>query len=163
MFPPDLLARADALLATLRGRGIRLATAESCTGGLIAALFTEIPGSSDVVECGFVTYSNHAKSTLLAVPVTLLEQHGAVSPQAACAMAEGALAASRATLAVSVTGLAGPGGGSRTKPVGLVYLGLARPGSPTQIVEQRFGPVGRSAVRQQAVAAAVALLEGAVT
>src|SRR5512146_1901279 len=115
MFDAALLAHAERLLARCRERGLKLATAESCTGGLIAALLTEIPGSSDVVERGFVTYSNEAKTELLDVPGELLRTHGAVSEQAARAMAEGALTHSRAELAVAVTGIAGPGGGSAEK------------------------------------------------
>ncbi|MGH8337669.1 MAG: CinA family protein, partial [Gammaproteobacteria bacterium] len=99
-----------------------MCTAESCTGGLVAGLLTEVPGSSDVVDCGLVAYSNGAKSELLGVPATLIGRFGAVSPEVAVAMAQGALRASTADLAVAVTGIAGPGGGSELKPVGLVYL-----------------------------------------
>ena len=127
MFDERLLREAESLLEACRTRGLKLATAESCTGGLIAALLTEIPGSSDVVERGFVTYSNEAKSEELGVPADLIAAHGAVSEPVARAMAEGALAHSHADLAVSVTGVAGPGGGSAAKPVGLVHLGAGPP------------------------------------
>ena len=123
----DLLApQVEPLLARLRARGWRLATAESCTGGLIASAFTSVAGSSDVFDRGFVTYSNEAKSDLLGVPAGLIATEGAVSEPVARAMAEGALTRSRAHLAVSVTGIAGPGGGSAAKPVGLVWMGLAQ-------------------------------------
>ena len=111
--------------------GLKLATAESCTGGLIAAILTEVPGSSDVFERGFVTYSNEAKTELLGVPAELIEKHGAVSEEVARAMASGALGHSRADIAVAVTGVAGPGGGTTAKPVGLVHLAAARRGSVT--------------------------------
>jgi len=123
--PGDILARADALLSRCRNLNLKLATGESCTGGLIAAALTEIAGSSDVFERGFVTYSNDAKQELLAVPKETLDRHGAVSAETAEAMARGVLANSRADIAVSVTGIAGPGGATPTKPVGLVYIGFA--------------------------------------
>lgn len=162
MFSPALLDRATALLEACRGRGLRVATAESCTGGLVAALLTEIAGSSDVVERGFVTYSNEAKAGLLGVPGPLLSTHGAVSEPVARAMAEGALGRSNAQLAVSITGIAGPGGATATKPVGLVHFGLAREDRPTEYLERRYGDLGRSAVRMRAVEDALALLERAV-
>ena len=143
-------------------RGRRLATAESCTGGLIAALLTEIPGSSDVVERGFVTYSNEAKAEMLGVPASLIATRGAVSEEVARAMAEGALGASRADVAVSVTGVAGPGGGSELKPIGLVHLAAARKGGATLHREHRFGAIGRDDVRLKSVAAALALLRQAL-
>jgi nicotinamide-nucleotide amidase len=124
----DLDRLAEDLLAHLRRQRLRLATAESCTGGLIAASLTEIAGSSDVVERGFVVYSNEAKSELLGVDPGLIATHGAVSEVVARAMAEGAIAKSRADLAVAVTGIAGPGGATPTKPVGLVHLAIARRG-----------------------------------
>jgi nicotinamide-nucleotide amidase len=135
-----------------------LATAESCTGGLIAGLLTEIPGSSDVVERGFVTYSNAAKTEQLGVPADLIAKHGAVSEPVARAMAEGALAQSRADLAVSVTGVAGPGGGTPTKPVGLVHVAVARRGGSTVHQELRLGDLGREPIRMATVEAALALL-----
>jgi nicotinamide-nucleotide amidase len=122
MFEAALLDQARALLDAARAKHIRIVTAESCTGGLIAGLLTEIPGSSDVVERGFVTYSNEAKEDALGVPAALLRKYGAVSDQVARAMADGALRHARAQLAIAVTGIAGPGGGSVEKPVGLVYI-----------------------------------------
>src|SRR6476661_6705671 len=124
----DLIEQAEALLELCRGKKLKITTAESCTGGLAAATLTEIPGSSDVVERGFVTYSNAAKETMLGVPASVLERFGAVSCQTAEAMAKGALAHSAADLAVSVTGIAGPGGGTAAKPVGLVHFAAASRG-----------------------------------
>jgi nicotinamide-nucleotide amidase len=158
LFPPDLTGTAEALLATARAAGVRIVTAESCTGGLVAGLLTEIPGSSDVVERGFVTYSNAAKSEALGVPPELVVAHGAVSGPVARAMAEGALAASRGDLAVAITGIAGPGGGSSDKPVGLVWFSTALKGGVTQTVERRYGDLGRPAVRLEAVRTALGLL-----
>src|SRR5580698_10364370 len=126
MFSDALLAKARGLLAAAREKHLRVVTAESCTGGLIAGLLTEIPGSSDVVERGFVTYSNQAKEDLLGVPAALLHAHGAVSEPVCRAMADGALKHSLAQLSVAVTGIAGPGGGSAEKPVGVVYVATAR-------------------------------------
>ena len=147
LFPPDIASLAVDVLDACRKRGLMLATAESCTGGLIAAALTEIAGSSDVVERGFVTYSNEAKTTMLGVALDLIEKHGAVSEPVARAMAEGALRASKAAIAVSVTGVAGPGGGTQDKPVGLVHIAVAREGAPTRHLECRFGDIGRSGVR----------------
>ena len=158
MFDERLLREAENLLEACRTRKLKLATAESCTGGLIAALLTEIPGSSDVVERGFVTYSNEAKNEELGVPADLIAAHGAVSEPVARAMAEGALTHSHADLAVSVTGVAGPGGGSAAKPVGLVHLGLARRGAPALHQELRLGDIGRGPIRMVTVEAAMALL-----
>jgi nicotinamide-nucleotide amidase len=158
MFPPALQEKAARLLDICRARGNRIATAESCTGGLVAGLLTERPGSSDVVERGFVTYSNEAKQECLGVSAALLQQYGAVSEPVARAMAEGALVHSRNDLAVSVTGVAGPGGGSAAKPVGLVHLGVSRAGGITLHREYRFGDIGRGEVRMKAVEAALALL-----
>ena len=143
MFSPDLIARAAALIARYREAALMAATAESCTGGLIAGLLTEIPGSSNMLERGFVVYSNAAKQELLGVPAETLARHGAVSEQTAVAMAEGALRASRAEVAVSVTGIAGPDGGTAAKPVGLVHFACARRGKPTVAREERFGAIGR--------------------
>jgi nicotinamide-nucleotide amidase len=162
MFSPDLLARAQALLALSRAQNLRVATAESCTGGLVAALLTEIAGSSDVVECGFVTYSNTAKREMLGVAAATLDAHGAVSEPTAREMALGALARSQADVAVSITGIAGPGGGSAEKPVGLVHFACARRGGPVVAVERRFGDSGRSAVRLGSVLQALAMLEAAI-
>ena len=158
MFGDALLTDARDLLAAARDENIRIATAESCTGGLIAALLTEIPGSSDVVERGFVTYSNQAKEDLLGVPAELLQAHGAVSGPVCCAMAEGALKHSLAQLSVAVTGIAGPGGGSAEKPVGLVYIATARLGSEPVVREYRFGDIGRAQVRLRTVEEALVLL-----
>ena len=158
MFPSALQDEAERLLEALRARGMLIATAESCTGGLIAGLLTEIPGSSDVVERGFVTYSSDAKTQMLGVPPDLIAAHGAVSEAVARAMAEGAIAHSSADIAVSVTGVAGPGGGTATKPVGLVHLAAARRGGTTLHQEHRLGAIGRDPVRLRAVEAALALL-----
>lgn len=154
----DRLAQEAAqLLEACRQAGVKIATAESCTGGLIAAALTAIAGSSDVVERGFVTYSNEAKSEQLGIAAALIERHGAVSEAVALAMAEGALAHSRADIAVSVTGIAGPGGATATKPVGLVHLGCARRGRTT-LLEQRVFAGDRNAVREQSVTLAFALI-----
>jgi nicotinamide-nucleotide amidase len=158
MFPADMQDEAARLLEACRARGQKLASAESCTGGLIAALLTEIAGSSDVLERGFVTYSNAAKSEVLGVPADLIAAHGAVSEAVARAMAEGALGHSRADIAISVTGVTGPGGGSEAKPVGLVQLAVARRGGATLHRQCRFGDIGRDQVRIKAVEAALALL-----
>ncbi len=157
----DIEAQAAALLDAYRGRGFMLATAESCTGGLIAASLTEIAGSSDVVERGFVTYSNAAKHELLGVPEPLIADHGAVSAEVAEAMASGALAHASADVAVSATGIAGPGGASADKPVGLVFLGLARRGAVVSS-ERRVFPGDRREIRQASVLAAFALLLSAL-
>lgn len=154
-----LLPRAAALIARARDTGRVLATAESCTGGLIAGLLTEIAGSSAVVDRGFVTYSNAAKTDLLGVDEALITANGAVSEPVARAMAEGALARSQADVAVAVTGIAGPGGGSAEKPVGLVHFALAAGGRPTVHLERRYGDLGRSALRLAAVADALDLLD----
>jgi nicotinamide-nucleotide amidase len=143
-----------ALFENLKKREWMIATAESCTGGMIAAHLTETPGSSAYMDRGFVTYSNHAKMEMLSVPASLIEDHGAVSPQVAEAMAEGALKASKAGIAVSVTGIAGPGGGTDKKPVGLVYIGVAT-WDKVQSFEHRFHG-DRVGIRQQAMDAAIA-------
>ncbi len=158
MFGEVLLAQARELLDHARAQGLRIVTAESCTGGLIAALLTEIPGSSDVVERGFVTYSNEAKEDLLGVPGNLIRQYGAVSEPVARAMAEGALKYSLAHIAVAVTGIAGPGGGTAEKPVGLVYVAAYRQ-DRTTLKELRLGDIGRSEIRSRTVAEAMALLQ----
>jgi nicotinamide-nucleotide amidase len=158
MFSPDLIDLAEQTLAACRRRKFKITTAESCTGGLIAALLTEIVGSSDVVDRAYVTYSNRAKSEMIGVPPMLIEAHGAVSAPVAQAMAEGALIASGADLAVAVTGIAGPGGGTPTKQVGLVHFALAGQNQPTLHVEQRFGDRGRTLVRLAAVEVALGLL-----
>src|SRR5208283_1989585 len=149
------------LIVRYRGLGLMVATAESCTGGLIAGLLTEIPGSSNVIERGFVVYSNAAKEELLGVPASTLARHGAVSRETARAMAVGALKASRADVAVSVTGIAGPDGGTAAKPVGLVHFACARRAMPTVAREERFGDIGRDAVRLASVRVGLELLEAA--
>ncbi len=158
MFPAPLLQRAVALVAACRARGLVLATAESCTGGLVAALLTEVPGSSAALDRGFVTYSNDAKADMLGVPPALIAAEGAVSEAVARAMASGALAHSRADVAVSITGVAGPGGGTAAKPAGLVHFACARRGGAVTAVERRFGDIGRGAVRLASVAQAIDLL-----
>jgi nicotinamide-nucleotide amidase len=154
----ELIQRARALLDLCRRKGLKLAAAESCTGGLLAATLTEIPGSSDVFERGFVTYSNEAKETMLGVPALILAMHGAVSRETAEAMAQGALVHSPADLAVSITGIAGPGGGTPDKPVGLVHFaGAARSGRLLH-QECRFGDIGRALVRIASVRQAFMML-----
>ena len=144
----------------LKSHGLMLATAESCTGGMIAAALTDIAGSSDVVERGFVTYSNEAKTEMLGVPADLIERVGAVSEEVAQAMAAGALAHAPVDLAIAVTGIAGPGGGSAEKPVGLVHFGLARRGHPVE-AEHHVFPGDRAAVRHATVKRALEMLLGA--
>lgn len=158
MFPADLIDEATRLLADLRLRKLMVATAESCTGGLIVGLLTELPGSSDVVERGFVTYSNEAKTEMIGVPMELIATHGAVSEPVARAMATGALAISRADIAVSVTGVAGPGGGSAEKPVGLVHFGAVRRGGTVLHHEARFGDIGRAGIRLASVHQALTMI-----
>ena len=159
-----LSARAAGLVARLRQAGLMLATAESCTGGLLSALITEIPGSSDVFERGFVTYSNNAKVEMLGVDADMIEQYGAVSAEVARAMAEGAVSHSRARISVSITGIAGPGGGSASKPVGLVHFGAARieadrPNHRLNHIERRFGDIGRAQVRLGSLGVALDMIE----
>ncbi len=154
---------AQRLLDTCRARGLKVATAESCTGGLVAATLTEISGSSDVFERGFVTYSNAAKEAMLGVPATVLNRYGAVSREAAEAMATGALAQSPADLAVAITGIAGPTGGLEDKPVGLVHFAAAARDGRFIAREKQFGDIGRRQVRLAAVAEALALLEELAT
>lgn len=158
LFPKDLTDTAADILDALRHRGLRIATAESCTGGLLTGLLTEIPGSSDVVVCGFVTYSNDAKSTMLGVATGSIEAFGAVSPEVAEAMASGAIDHSTADVAVSVTGVAGPGGGTPSKPVGLVYIAARTRSGSIATAECRFGDIGRSHVRVATLRAALALV-----
>jgi nicotinamide-nucleotide amidase len=155
----ELRAAAAALLDACRARGLKVATAESCTGGLVAGALTDIAGSSDVVDRGFVTYSNEAKQQMLGVPASVLKEFGAVSRQTAEAMARGALGNANADLAVAITGIAGPGGGSNDKPVGLVHFAAAsRSGELTQ-AEKRYGDIGRNAVRHKSVLQALAMLK----
>lgn len=155
----DLSLKAREVLDACRDGGLMLATVESCTGGLIAAILTEVPGSSAVVERGFVTYSNRAKTDLVGVPADLLRQHGAVSEQVARAMAEGALERSPVDIAVSVTGIAGPDGGSVEKPVGLVHLACARREFPTTHRRVLYGStLDREDIRMRAVKTAFAMI-----
>jgi nicotinamide-nucleotide amidase len=161
MIGPDILRQAEALLAACRARGIMLAIAESCTGGLIAAALTAIAGSSDVVDRGFVTYSNEAKSQMLGVPAETIAAVGAVSQDVAGLMAVGALTRSRAGIAVAVTGVAGPGGGSADKPVGLVWFGLAVRGGDAR-TERRIFPGDRAAIRAATVAHAFTMIGAAL-
>jgi nicotinamide-nucleotide amidase len=158
MSAQEVRSLANRVLDLCRVRGKRVATAESCTGGLVAAALTAIAGSSDVVECGFVTYSDAAKQKLLGVPAATLQRHGAVSGETAAAMAKGALKRARADLAVSITGIAGPTGGSKQKPVGLVHF--AAVGRNGKMLERRrlFGNIGRRRVRERSVIEALALL-----
>jgi nicotinamide-nucleotide amidase len=159
MFPAPLLRLAEMVLMEAREKKLRIATAESCTGGLIAGLLTEIPGSSDVVERGFVVYSNRAKSDMLGVPGDLIADMGAVSEAVARMMAEGAVENSHAHIAVAVTGVAGPGGATPLKPVGLVHIAAAREGRSILHEAHRFGDIGRSEVRIKTVEAALLLLQ----
>ena len=155
--PADLLDLAKEVLNSAKASRKRIVTAESCTGGLIASCLTAIPGSSSVIEGGFITYSNESKSRLLGVPRDALASHGAVSDIVASAMAEGALAQAGADIAVSVTGIAGPEGGSKEKPVGLVFMALAQ--TDTDAVVKRYIFAGtRTDVRRAAVGAALELL-----
>jgi nicotinamide-nucleotide amidase len=154
----ELETRASEIIRLYAERGLRIVTAESCTGGLIAGCLTAIAGSSAVVERGFVTYSNEAKIELLSVPAELIASVGAVSAEAAAAMVCGALAHSRADIAVSVTGIAGPGGGSEEKPVGLVHFACAACNERPKLVEKRFGDIGRAEIRQKSVEVALDLL-----
>ncbi len=157
MFPSDITEKAEALLEACRRAKLRIATAESCTGGLVAGALTEIAGSSDVVERGFVTYSNEAKSDLLGVPAALIARVGAVSAEVAEAMAQGALERSAADIAVSITGIAGPGGATPDKPVGLVFLGAQRRGAAPGS-ERHVLPGNRSEVRLASLRLALDIL-----
>jgi nicotinamide-nucleotide amidase len=159
MFSNALLSLAKVVLADARASKLRIATAESCTGGLVAACLTEIPGSSDILDRGFVAYSNRAKQDLLGVPGDLIADMGAVSEAVARAMAEGAVENSNAHLAVAVTGVAGPGGGTALKPVGLVHIAAAREGRSILHEAHRFGDIGRTEIRLRSVEAALSLLQ----
>ncbi len=159
---PALLERAAALIRSYKAHGWTIAAAESCTGGLVAALLTEVPGSSAVVERGFVTYSNQAKAEMLGVPEDLIAAHGAVSAPVARAMAEGALQSSKVDVAVAITGVAGPAGGTAAKPIGLVHFGMAMKNRPALHQERRYGDLGRGTVRACAVEDALSLLEQAL-
>ena len=158
MWPPEILNLAAAVLSEARAKGLRLATAESCTGGLVAGALTTIAGSSDVFERGFVTYSNDAKVEDLDVPAHTIESHGAVSEATVRAMAQGALDYSNAEVSVAVTGNAGARGGTTEKPVGLVHFAAAREGRQTIAEVRRFGDIGRAEVRMGSVEVALNLL-----
>ncbi|MDP6345232.1 MAG: CinA family protein [Alphaproteobacteria bacterium] len=158
MLPDDLTGLAEDVLQRCRERGHMLATAESCTGGLIVGCLTEIAGSSDVVDRGFVTYSNAAKNQMLGVPMSLIEEHGAVSEPVARAMAEGAIVHSDADLSIAVTGVAGPGGGSPDKPVGLVHLASAAGVGQTLHQRMTYGDLGRDGIRRETLRDALEML-----
>lgn len=158
IFDASLIARATALLDMCRAKSIRIVSAESCTGGLVAALLTEIPGSSDVFERGFVTYSNASKTQLLGVSEAIIDACGAVSAEVARAMADGALTHSNADLSIAITGVAGPGGGTPQKPVGLVQFACARRMGAIVVAQKRFGDLGRANVRLAALEYALELL-----
>ncbi len=158
IWPADIEDAARRIVTDLSGRKLMVATAESCTAGLIAGALTEIAGSSAMFDRGFVTYSNEAKQQSLGVPAEMLATHGAVSRPTAIAMAEGALKNSAADLTVAVTGIAGPGGGSPDKPVGLVHLAAARKGHATLHREMRYGDIGRSEVRLATIRTALEML-----
>jgi nicotinamide-nucleotide amidase len=160
VFTSDILTLAEAALDRCRARGWRVAIAEACTGGLVAAALTAIAGSSDVVERSFVAYSNEAKSDLLGVPPAMIAAHGAVSAETVAAMANGAIARAPVDLAVSIAGVAGPGGGSAAKPVGLVIFGLARRDGDTRTLRHEFAG-DRTAVREAALKTALELLADA--
>ncbi|RUT32884.1 CinA family protein [Arsenicitalea aurantiaca] len=157
MAHPQIDSLARTVIAKLTASGLTIATVESCTGGLIAGALTEIPGSSAAVYGGFVTYSNSAKSAMVGVPEALLVAHGAVSEPVARAMAEGGRTASGADIVIAVTGIAGPGGGSAVKPVGLVHFACAAPGGTTHRVE-RFGDLGRAQVRAATILVALQMV-----
>jgi len=155
----DLRAAAIAVLDLCRARGLKVATAESCTGGLVAGALTDIAGSSDVFDRGFVTYSNEAKQQMLGVSAGTLKEHGAVSRQTAEAMARGALGKANADMVVAITGVAGPGGGGPDKPVGLVHFAAASRGGKLTHAEMRYGDIGRAEVRHKSVLQALAMLK----
>jgi nicotinamide-nucleotide amidase len=158
IFPLDLIQSARLLLDDAQARGIKIATAESCTGGLVAALLTEIAGSSATVDRAFVVYSNQAKQEMLGVPGDMIADFGAVSEPVARALAEGALHESRANLTIAITGIAGPGGATPMKPVGLVHFASARENRAIRHEEHRFGDIGRDQVRLEAVRVALRML-----
>jgi nicotinamide-nucleotide amidase len=158
VFSSPLLRLAEVVLMVAREQKLRIATAESCTGGLVSGLLTEIPGSSDVFERGFIVYSNRAKQDMLGVPGDLIADMGAVSEAVSRAMAEGAVENSNAHAAVAVTGVAGPGGGTKLKPVGLVHIAAARENRSILHEAHRFGDIGRGEIRMKAVEAALELL-----
>jgi nicotinamide-nucleotide amidase len=159
MLDPEILERAETVLQTARKAGLQIVTAESCTGGMIAGALTAIAGSSDVVDRGFVTYSNEAKAEMLGVPEEILREHGAVSEPVARAMAYGALINTTAGLSVAVTGIAGPGGGSAEKPVGLVYLAAGRRKNSIIRIRREVFPGDRTDVRRATILTALDMLE----
>ena len=163
VFDRETVMEVKDVLDMAREGGLMIATAESCTGGLIGAALTSVAGSSDVVERGFITYSNEAKMELLGVPADSLAEHGAVSEVVARAMAEGALEHSRADIAVSVTGIAGPGGGTKEKPVGLVHLACARRENPTIHSRLSTGDIGRDEIRHAALLEAFSLIRSQIS
>jgi nicotinamide-nucleotide amidase len=158
IFPEDVAALCALIVDEARSQGVRIATAESCTGGLVAAAICAVPGASDVFERGFVTYSNHAKQAQLGVPGDLIADVGAVSEPVARRMAEGALQMSEAQLTVSITGVAGPGGGTPMKPVGTVHFATGMTGRPIRHRLEQFGDLGREAVQLAALRMALELL-----
>ena len=162
MFPAELIQSAETLSKHLRAAKLTLVTAESCTGGLIASLLTELPGSSDILDRGFVTYSNEAKEACLTVPHALIQAHGAVSEPVARTMASGALSHSNASVSVAVTGVAGPGGGTDAKPIGLVHIASAC-GNVVRHREHRFGDLGRNGIRLEAARSALMLVGEIIT
>lgn len=158
MLDANTFQLAEQVLTEARARNQKIATAESCTGGLVSGALTDVPGSSDVVDRGFVTYSNEAKMKMLGVNPETIAMHGAVSEETARAMAEGALAQSLADISVAITGVAGPGGGTTAKPVGLVHFAAARKGHATIAEKHMFGNLGRSGIRSASVDIALGLL-----
>jgi nicotinamide-nucleotide amidase len=158
MLDEDIVEAAKNLLAICKRKNLLVATAESCTAGLVAGTLTEVPGTSSILDRGYVTYSNEAKHEMLGVPRDILAKHGAVSPQTAEAMVRGVLGHSRVHLAVSITGIAGPDGGSAEKPVGLVFFACAGRGGALITSEQRYGNIGRDKVRKQSVLQAFRML-----
>jgi nicotinamide-nucleotide amidase len=154
----DLRKAATGVLELCRARGLHVATAESCTGGLVAGALTDIAGSSNVVDRGFVTYSNGAKQQMLGVPAETINQFGAVSRETAEAMARGALGHANADIVVAITGIAGPGGGTKEKPVGLVHFASASRSGKLVHVEKRYGDIGRDKVRHKSVLQALTML-----
>lgn len=155
-----IIDAATALIKVCVQKELKIATAESCTGGLVAGSLTEVPGSSAVVDRGFVTYSNAAKQQMLGVSADILRDHGAVSRQTAEAMARGTLGKADADIVVSITGIAGPGGGSADKPIGLVHFAAASRSGALKAVEMRYGNIGRAEVREKSVLQALAMLTG---
>ena len=157
---PELAAQ---LIATLRAQNCTLAVAESCTGGLVSAALTDIAGASEVFDRGFITYSNQAKTDLVSVPAYMIERHGAVSAEVAAAMAEGAIQNSSADFSAAITGIAGPGGGSDDKPVGLVFIGVCQRGQPSGVKRYTFEDTGRAGIRAASVEASLQSLLETVT